>query len=51
MKSWETGASFRELLEQDPEILQHVSKDDIRKTFNLAVHFKDINRTFRAVGL
>ena len=51
MASWETQQSLRGLIEADAEIMTKVSKADLDKVFDLAVHFRDVNRTFKAVGL
>lgn len=51
MQSWETGADLKALLLADPEIATRLSTKDIESVFDLKVHFKDVNRTFRAVGL
>ena len=51
MQSWETGADLKALLLADPEIMARLSTKDIETVFDLDVHFKDVNRTFRAVGL
>jgi len=51
MQSWETGADLKALLLADPEIMARLGTKDIESVFDLGVHFKDVNRTFRAVGL
>lgn len=51
MKSWETGESFRKLVETDAGIMKHLERGDLDRVFDIGVHFKDVNRTFRAVGL
>ena len=51
MKAWETSQDLRALIEADPEIMQKVTRKDLDKVFDLGVHFKDVNRTFKAVGL
>jgi adenylosuccinate lyase len=51
MRSWETGESFRGLIEADPEVMSKVTEADLDKVFDIGVHFRDVNRTFRAVGL
>lgn len=51
MKSWETGKEFRELIESDRGIMKKVTSADLDRVFDLKVHFKDVGRTFRAVGL
>jgi adenylosuccinate lyase len=39
------------LLEQDPQVAQHVKARDLDHVFDLRTHFRDVNRTFKAVGL
>jgi len=51
MKSWETGEDFRKLIEADAEIMTKIRPKDLDRVFDLKVHFKDVNRTFNAVGL
>jgi len=51
MKAWDTGSDLRALIEADPEIMARITKKDLDKVFDLKVHFRDVNRTFRAVGL
>lgn len=51
MKAWETRTSFRALVEADPEIGGRVSKTDMDKAFDQSMHFKDIGRVFKALGL
>lgn len=51
MKSWETGRELRTLIEADPEITKKIKPSDLDKVFDLDVHLKDVDRTFKAVGL
>jgi adenylosuccinate lyase len=51
MRAWETGAELRALVEADPEIMAKISREDLGRVFDLNVHFRDVNRTFKAVGL
>lgn len=51
MASWETRQSLRGLIEADPEIMEKVTPADLDKVFDLQVHFRDVARTFKAVGL
>jgi adenylosuccinate lyase len=51
MNAWETGRDLRTLIEADPAIMARITKKDLDKVFDLKVHFKDVNRTFRAVGV
>ncbi|NQT91675.1 MAG: adenylosuccinate lyase, partial [Lentisphaerae bacterium] len=51
MHAWEKETDFRALVEADPEIMKKVTSEDLDKVFDLNSHFKDVDRTFRAVGL
>ena len=51
MKAWETRTSFRALVEADPEIGGKVSGRDMDKAFDQSMHFKDVERVFKALGL
>jgi adenylosuccinate lyase len=51
MRAWEEGDELRALLEGDPEIMAKVTPADLDKVFDLTMHFRDVNRTFKAVGL
>jgi adenylosuccinate lyase len=51
MAAWETGADLRALIEGDPEIMKKVAPGDLERVFDLKTHFRDVERTFKAVGL
>jgi adenylosuccinate lyase len=51
MASWETGKSFKTLIEADAEIMARISRKALDKVFDLKLHFKDVNRTFKVLGL
>ena len=51
MKAWETEQDLRGLIEADPEVAARLTKHDLDAAFDLSPHFKDVNRTFKAVGL
>lgn len=51
MECWKTGRSFKQLLETDPKIAKKVPKDKLDKVFNISTHLKDVDRTFKEVGL
>lgn len=51
MRAWNESVDFRSLLEADPEIVGKVSARDFDGVFDLKTHFKDVDRTFKAVGL
>ena len=50
MLAWETQQDLRGLIEADPRAAQ-LKKADLDAAFDLKPHFKDVNRTFKAVGL
>ncbi len=51
MRAWEHGEDFRALLAADPEIMTKLTPADLAGVFDLKQHFRDVNRTFKAVGL
>ena len=51
MTAWKKQQNFRALIEQDPVIMKKVSARELEGVFDLSVHTKNVNRTFKAVGL
>jgi adenylosuccinate lyase len=51
MHSWDNQIDLRSLIEADAVIMAKVSSKDLDEAFDLSVHFRDVNRTFKAVGL
>ncbi len=51
MQAWETGEHLKALLAKDPDIAAKVSTKDLDQVFDIKTHFRDVNRTFKAVGL
>ena len=51
MRAWESGEDFRSLVEADEGIRGKIKPEDLAGAFCLDRHFRDVNRTFRAVGL
>jgi adenylosuccinate lyase len=51
MKCWETGADLKELLEADPDVQKKLPKGALKKAFDIQTHFRDVNRTFKNLGL
>jgi adenylosuccinate lyase len=51
MRAWEAHTDFRSLLEADPGIMARLTSADLDAVFDLNAHFRDVDRTFRAVGL
>ncbi|MBP7828431.1 MAG: adenylosuccinate lyase [Kiritimatiellae bacterium] len=51
MESWRTGQSLKKLVLADPDVLAVLSAKEIAAVFDLAPHFRRVDRAFRLVGL
>ena len=51
MRCWETGEDLKALLLADKAVAKRVAAKELDKAFDLKRHFKDVNRTFRLLGL
>ncbi len=51
MQAWDQGTDFRALLEADAELMKHVSSAELDAVFDLATHFRHVDRAFKQVGL
>ncbi len=51
MQAWETGEQLKELLRKDAEVMKAVTEADLKRVFDIKTHFRDVTRTFKAVGL
>ena len=51
MESWKNGRPLLELVAADPDIAQVTKRRELAACFDLKRHFRDVKRTFRAVGL
>ncbi len=51
MKVWENGSYFKEALLKDAELLKELSPHEIEACFDLEYHLKDVDRTFKILGL
>ena len=51
MAAWEGAGTLKELLAADPDVKKAVTAKDLDRVFDLSVHFRDVERTFTAVGL
>ena len=49
MRSWETGGDFRQAVENDPEVVSHLSAEDIRRVFSLERYLSYVDRIFDRV--
>jgi adenylosuccinate lyase len=51
MRAWESGEQLQDLLRADAEVMAKVTGADLKRVFDLRTHFRDVKRTFKAVGL
>jgi adenylosuccinate lyase len=51
MRSWQSGEPFRSLLEQDPDVMNRLSGEDLDRIFDLASFLQHIDTAFERVGL
>ena len=51
MRCWETGEDLKDLLLADKAVATWISAKELDKAFDLSCHFKDVNRTFKLLGL
>jgi adenylosuccinate lyase len=51
MAAWQTGQSFRDVLEQDPQVTSRLSPADIDILFDEASFLRSIDATFERLGL
>ena len=51
MESWKTGRPLLELVAADADVARRTTRRELAACFDLKRHFRDVKRTFRAVGL
>ncbi len=51
MQSWNDGEDFRELVENDPEIMQHITGEELDQVFDLSIYTDQVDYIFRRCGL
>lgn len=51
MQAWETGQPLQGLLLADKEVLAALNEKEIKGAFDLAPHFRDVDRVFKLVGI
>lgn len=51
MAAWEGKGTLKELLAADADVKKQIKPKDLDNVFDLSVHFRDVERTFKAVGL
>jgi adenylosuccinate lyase len=50
-KCWDENVSFRQALEQDPDVQRLLSKEDLDDCFDLEHHLRNVDRVFERLGL
>lgn len=51
MRCWETGEDLKTLLLADKDVVGKITAKELEKAFDLSRHFKDVDRTFKVLGL
>ncbi len=51
MRAWEKGEDFKALLAADEEVAGALKKKDLDKLFDLKTHFRNVDKTFKKLGL
>ncbi len=51
MKAWREGADFRELLEADPDVVEHLSRADLDSLFDYQFFLRYVDDVFQRLGL
>jgi adenylosuccinate lyase len=51
MKCWDTGTELKQLLAADAEAAKALRPEDLDQVFDIRTHFRDVDRTFRLLGL
>ena len=51
MESWKNGKPLLDLVAADPDVAKSATRRELAACFDLKRHFRDVKRTFRAVGL
>ena len=51
MQAWKERVNFLDLLQADPEVTRHISKDDLERIFDHSFFLKHVDGTFEKLGL
>jgi adenylosuccinate lyase len=51
MKTWADAKTFKEFLLQDAEVAEHLTRREVEALFDLAVHLRQVDNTFKKVGI
>ncbi len=51
MKTWTGTKSFREFLLLDADVMRHLTRREVEALFDLDVHLREVDNTFKKVGI
>jgi adenylosuccinate lyase len=51
MQTWATPKTFKELLLEEPEVMKYLTRAEIDELFVIDTHLKQVNNTFKKVGI
>ncbi|MCG3147297.1 MAG: Adenylosuccinate lyase [Verrucomicrobiae bacterium] len=51
MKAWKDSRMFKDLLLEDAAVMEHLKPADVEKLFDVSIHFREVNNTFKKVGI
>jgi adenylosuccinate lyase len=51
MKTWTNTKRFREFLLEDAEVMRTLTRREVEALFSLDVHLRQIDNTFKKVGI
>ena len=51
MRAWEEKRPFRELIEQEPVVREHLTPEELEAFFDLSYHYKHVDEVFARLGL
>jgi len=51
MKCWENNKNFKEMVDNDKDINQYLSKEEIDRCFNLTYQLRNVDNIFKRVGI
>jgi adenylosuccinate lyase len=50
-KAWENGSDFREVIQENQNVMQYLDKEEINALFDWSYHLKHVDDVFRRLGL
>ena len=51
MKTWASAKTFKEFLLEDAAMMKLLTRREVEVLFDLSVHLKQVDATFRKVGI